>query len=217
MSVFDVRIPGLPVTVVQADGNDIVPVTVDQFRISVAETYDVIVQPTDDRAYAIFAEAEDRTGYARGALAPRAGMAAPIPAMDPRPLRTMADMGMAGMEAEPHTLAGAKQRRPVGAGRMAIDQIGVGGARDVEDVGRAHAHLAPREPILKRLGEALTLGVFDECAQRALVKIVIIALEFEIADDRVGVLVGPVRQHHHVIAVETLRVAPPGFDDDLAP
>ena len=65
-------------TVVQADGNDVVPVTVDEFRISVAETYDVIVQPTADRAFTIFAQAEDRTGYARGTLAPRAGMAAAI-------------------------------------------------------------------------------------------------------------------------------------------
>jgi CopA family copper-resistance protein len=98
MSIFDVRIDGLPITVVQADGNDVAPVTVDEFRISVAETYDVIVQPAGDRAYTIFAQAEDRTGYARGTLAPRAGMAAPIPPMDPRPLRTMTDMGMGGMQ-----------------------------------------------------------------------------------------------------------------------
>jgi len=98
MSIFDVRIDGLPMTFVQADGNDVAPVTVDEFRISVAETYDVIVQPASDRAYTIFAQAEDRTGYARGTLAPRAGMAAPIPPMDPRPLRTMTDMGMGGMQ-----------------------------------------------------------------------------------------------------------------------
>jgi FtsP/CotA-like multicopper oxidase with cupredoxin domain len=98
MSIFDVRIDGLPMTVVQADGNDVQPVTVDQFRISVAETYDVIVQPPADRAYTIFAQAEDRTGYARGTLAPRPGMSAAIPPTDPRPMRTMADMGMAGME-----------------------------------------------------------------------------------------------------------------------
>src|SRR5260370_3584234 len=97
MSIFDVRIDGLPMKVIQADGNDVVPVTVDQFRISVAETYDVIVQPKADRAYTIFAQAEDRSGYARGTLAPRPGMTAPIPPMDPRPLRTMADMGMGGM------------------------------------------------------------------------------------------------------------------------
>jgi FtsP/CotA-like multicopper oxidase with cupredoxin domain len=98
MSIFDVSIPGLPMTVVQADGNDVVPVTVDQFRISVAETYDVIVTPKEERAFAIFAQVEDRTGHARGTLAPQAGLAAAIPPFDPRPMRTMADMGMEGME-----------------------------------------------------------------------------------------------------------------------
>ena len=98
MSIFDVRINGLPMTVVQADGNDVAPVTVDEFRISVAETYDVIVRPTADRAYTIFAQAEDRTGFARGTLAPRPGMAAAIPPLDPRPMRTMADMGMGSMD-----------------------------------------------------------------------------------------------------------------------
>ena len=98
MSIFDVRIDGLPMTVVQADGNDVVPVTVDEFRISVAETYDVIVQPTAGRAYTIFAQAEDRTGYARGTLAPRPGIAAAIPPVNPRPMRTMTDMGMGGMD-----------------------------------------------------------------------------------------------------------------------
>jgi CopA family copper-resistance protein len=94
MTIFDVRIPGLPMTVVQTDGNDVEPVTVDEFRISVAETYDVIVQPGDAAAYTIFAQSEDRTGYARGTLAPRYGMTAAIPPMDRRPLRTMMDMGM---------------------------------------------------------------------------------------------------------------------------
>jgi CopA family copper-resistance protein len=97
MSIFDVRIPDLPMTIVQADGNDVVPVSVDEFRISVAETYDVVVQPKADRAYTIFVQAEDRSGYARGTLAPRLGMAGPIPPMDPRPMRTMTDMGMGGM------------------------------------------------------------------------------------------------------------------------
>ena len=95
MSIFDVRIPGLPMTVVQTDGNDVEPVTVDEFRISVAETYDVIVQPHDASAFTIFAQSEDRTGYARATLAPRSGMTAPVPPMDPRPLLTMVDMGMA--------------------------------------------------------------------------------------------------------------------------
>ena len=97
MTIFDVRIPDLAMTVIQADGNDVEPVTVDQFRISVAETYDVIVQPRSDRAFTIFAEAEDRGGFARGTLAPRPGLSAPVPTMDPRPLRTMTDMGMSGM------------------------------------------------------------------------------------------------------------------------
>ena len=99
MSIFDVRIDGLPMTVVQADGNDVEPVTVDEFRISVAETYDVIVQPKADRAYTIFVQSEDRSGYARGTLAPRPGMAAPDPADGSRArMRTMADMGMGSME-----------------------------------------------------------------------------------------------------------------------
>ncbi len=71
MTFFDVRIPGLPMTVVPADGNDVEPVAVDEFRMGVAETYDVIVQPKDNTAYTIFAQSKDRSGYARGTLAPR--------------------------------------------------------------------------------------------------------------------------------------------------
>ncbi len=101
MSIFDVRIPGLPMTVVQADGNDLEPVTIDEFRISVAETYDVVVTPQAARAYTIFAQSEDRTGYARGTLAPAPGMTAPVPPMDPRPQLTMVDMGMGAMNSMP--------------------------------------------------------------------------------------------------------------------
>ncbi len=93
-TLFNVRIPGLALTVVQADGQNVQPVTVDEFQIGPGETYDVIVEPRDDRAYTIFAESMDRSGYARGTLAPRAGMSAPIPALRKRPLRTMVDMGM---------------------------------------------------------------------------------------------------------------------------
>ena len=95
MSIFDVRVPGLSMTVVQTDGNDVEPVAVDEFRISVAETYDVIVQPQDASPFTIFAQSEDRSGYARATLAPRPGMSAPIPPMDPRPMLTMVDMGTA--------------------------------------------------------------------------------------------------------------------------
>ncbi len=94
MSIFDVRIPDLPMTIVQADGIDVRPVAVDEFRIGTAETYDVIVEPREDRAFTLFVQAEDRSGFARATLAPRAGMAAPVPPLDPRPMRTMADMGM---------------------------------------------------------------------------------------------------------------------------
>ena len=91
---FNVRIPGLPMTVVQADGQNVQPVSVDEFQIAIAETYDVIVQPKADQAYTVFAESMDRSGYARGTLAPRAGMAAAVPALRARPLRSMTDMGM---------------------------------------------------------------------------------------------------------------------------
>ncbi|KKN70908.1 hypothetical protein LCGC14_0425990 [marine sediment metagenome] len=94
MTYFDVRLPGLKMTVVQADGNNVQPVQVDELRIGVAETYDVIVQPKDDKAYTLFAESMGRSGYARGTLAPRAGMQGAIPALRPAPLLTMADMGM---------------------------------------------------------------------------------------------------------------------------
>lgn len=99
MSFFDVRIPGLEMMVVQADGNDVQPFSVDEFRIGTAETYDVIVRPKDDQACTIFAQAMDRSGYARGMLPPRSGMMGPLPAMDARPVRTMTVMGMqAGMD-----------------------------------------------------------------------------------------------------------------------
>jgi CopA family copper-resistance protein len=98
MTFFDVRIPGLKMTVVQADGNDVQPVTVDEFRLGIAETYDVIVQPASNAAYTIFAQSEDRSGFARGTLAPTMGMTAAVPPMDPFPMRTMTDMGMGHMK-----------------------------------------------------------------------------------------------------------------------
>ena len=94
MTYFDVRIPGLKMTVVAADGQYVKPVAVDEFRIAVAETYDVIVEPAADEAYTIFAQSMDRTGYARGTLAVREGARAPVPALDPRPILAMEDMGM---------------------------------------------------------------------------------------------------------------------------
>ncbi|MFK3890758.1 copper resistance system multicopper oxidase [Sphingomonas sp. NPDC079357] len=94
MTTFNVRIPGLPLTVVQADGQNVRPVMVEEFQIGVAETYDVIVTPPDDRAYTLVGEAIDRSGMARATLAPRAGMTAEVPPLRERPLATMKDMGM---------------------------------------------------------------------------------------------------------------------------
>lgn len=101
MTFFDVRIPGLKMTVVGADGLPVHRVTVDEFRIAVAETLDVLVEPAD-QPYTVFAQAMDRGGYARATLSPRPGLSAPVPALDPRALLSMADMGHAGMPAVHH-------------------------------------------------------------------------------------------------------------------
>ena len=94
MSFFDVRVPGLKLQVIAADGQDIAPVSVDELRIAAGEVYDIIVQPAEDRAYTLFAQSIDRSGFARGTLAPRPGMQAEVPRMDARALLTMDDMGM---------------------------------------------------------------------------------------------------------------------------
>lgn len=98
MTTFNVRIPGLKLTIVQADGLNVRPVAVDEFQIGVAETYDVIVEPADERAYTMVAESVDRSGMAVATLAPRLGMAAEVPPLRQRPLATMQDMGMGGMD-----------------------------------------------------------------------------------------------------------------------
>ncbi|MGW8204561.1 copper resistance system multicopper oxidase (plasmid) [Sphingomonas bisphenolicum] len=100
MTNFNVRLPGLPMTVVQCDGQHVQPVDTDEFQIGIAETYDVIVQPTEAKPYGLIAEAIDRSGLVRATLAPQMGMVAPIPALRQRPLLTMKDMGMdmAGMD-----------------------------------------------------------------------------------------------------------------------
>ncbi|WP_226668649.1 copper resistance system multicopper oxidase [Microbulbifer aggregans] len=94
MSIFDIRIPGLKMTVVASDGQNIEPVSVDEFRIGVAETYDVVVEPADDRAYTLFAQTIDRSGYACGTLTPHQELRAEVPSMDYAPVLTHRDMGM---------------------------------------------------------------------------------------------------------------------------
>jgi len=104
MTFFDVRIPGLKMTVVASDGQLVEPVSVDEFRIGVAETYDVIVEPKDDTAYTLFAQALDRTGYARGTLTPDPELQASVPDMDALPILSHTDMGMdmSGMDHGAH-------------------------------------------------------------------------------------------------------------------
>jgi CopA family copper-resistance protein len=117
-TVFDVRIPGLKMTVVAADGQNVRPVEVDEFQIGNAETYDVIVQPTEDKAFTLVAEAVDRSGMGRATLAPRAGMTAPTPPLRERPLATMRDMGMdmsaMNMSGMGHDMAGMAAAPPPG-------------------------------------------------------------------------------------------------------
>ena len=133
MSFFDVRIPGLKMTVVAADGQNVEPVSVDEFRIGVAETYDVIVEPKDDRAYCLFAQALDRTGYARGTLTPDPNLTADVPSFDPYPILTMQDMGMkmdmgnmaGGMGSMGDQSADMSQMKP--ATGMAKTQTGMAG------------------------------------------------------------------------------------------
>jgi CopA family copper-resistance protein len=121
MSYFDVRIPGLKMTVVAADGQYVHPVTVDEFRIATAETYDVIVEPSGQDAYSIFAQALDRTGYAAGTLAVRSGLRAAVPELDTRVMLTMADMGHGGMD---HAAMGHAMGAPAAPAKAADPHAG---------------------------------------------------------------------------------------------
>ncbi|MBE1160853.1 copper resistance system multicopper oxidase [Dyella acidiphila] len=125
MTIFDLRIPGLKLSVISADGQDVEPVQVDEVRIMPAETYDLIVTPQEDRAYTLFAQSIDRSGYARGTLAPRPGMEAEVPAMDPRVWLDMQDM-MGGMSSAPpaghamHEMAGMQDMPGMDGSDMAM-------------------------------------------------------------------------------------------------
>ncbi len=98
MTHFDMRIPGLTMTVVAVDGQNVHPVSIEEFRIAPAETFDVIVTPSGQDAFTIFAQDIGRTGYVSGTLAVREGLRAPVPPVDPRPILSMADMGHGGMD-----------------------------------------------------------------------------------------------------------------------
>ena len=112
MTLFDVRIPGLKMTVVATDGQNIEPITIDEFRIGVAETYDVVVEPSDDSAYTVFAQSIDRTGFTRGTLTPDVSLSADVPKVDIAPVLAHRDMGM-GMDHSMHGMVGmAKMDHP---------------------------------------------------------------------------------------------------------
>jgi CopA family copper-resistance protein len=127
MTHFDVRIPGLKMTVVAADGLPVRPVTVDEFRIATAETFDVIVEPSGADAFTIFAQDLGRTGYASGTLAVREGQRAPVPPLDPRPILSMADMGHGGMDHSAHGSAATPDTDHAGHDMAAMNHATHGG------------------------------------------------------------------------------------------
>ena len=129
-SIFDVRVPGLEMDVVQVSGQNVEPVTTDEFRIGTAERVDVIVEPTQDRAYTVFAESIDRSHYARGTLAPREGMEGPVPEQRERPTLTMDAMGMGGMGEE--GMDGMGDGSMEGMGQGGTDQGNLTGGMDGE-------------------------------------------------------------------------------------
>jgi CopA family copper-resistance protein len=141
MSYFDVRIPGLKMTVVAADGQYVHPITVDEFRIATAETFDVIVEPSGREAFTIFAQSNDRTGFAAGTLAAREGLRAPVPDLDPRPMLTMADMGHGG---NGHDMSAMGAQPPAAAPPTAPDPQGGHTAAPAAAPADPHAgHTAP--------------------------------------------------------------------------
>jgi CopA family copper-resistance protein len=160
MTIFDVRIPGLPMTVVQADGQNVQPVDTGELQIGVAETYDVIVQPPADKAdqaFTLMCESIDRSGYARATLAPGPGMSAPIPPRRPRPTLTMKDMGMA------HDMAGMSGMDHSKMDHSTMDHSGMAGG---EMKMQKHTHesgvgvQSPAMMTTNRLGEP-GLGLED--------------------------------------------------------
>ncbi|MFJ5930627.1 copper resistance system multicopper oxidase [Sphingomonas sp. TX0543] len=145
MTTFNVRIPGLRLTIVQADGQNVMPVEVEEFQIGVAETYDAIVTPTEDKAFTLVGEAVDRSGMARATLAPRAGMAAEVPPLRKRPLATMKDMGMGDM-----SMGGMQGMDMSGGGMAGMDMSG-GAMRGVDST-------AEKNPSAKLATTAIAAG-----------------------------------------------------------
>ena len=142
--VFDVRIPGLKMTVVAADGQDVRAVEVDEFQIGNAETYDVIVQPTEDKAFTIVSEAVDRSGMGRATLAPRAGMTAPVPPLRSRPLATMKDMGMDMSSMKGMNMGGSGAMAGMDHGAAGHDMAAMPGMAGMSGMAAAPGMAAPK-------------------------------------------------------------------------
>ncbi|HXH01344.1 MAG TPA: copper resistance system multicopper oxidase [Xanthomonadaceae bacterium] len=143
MTHFDVRIPGLKMTVVAADGQYVHPVTVDEFRIATAEVFDVIVEPSGQDAFTIFAQDMGRTGHVSGTLAVREGLRAPVPALDPRPILTMADMGHGGMGHGGHDMSSKPNAPMAGMDHSKMDMSGASG----NDHSRHNMSSTSKEPM----------------------------------------------------------------------
>lgn len=139
MTNFNVRIPGLKLSVVQADGLAVRPVTVDELQIAVAETYDLIVEP-EDRAYTFVGEAVDRSGMARATLAPRPGLVAPVPPLRRRPLVSHRDMGM---DHGPAPVQGGMDHGAMDHGAMNHGATAASGHAGMAHGGQAMAGMAP--------------------------------------------------------------------------
>ena len=140
MTIFNFRIPGLPMTVVAADGLNVRPVETDEFQIGVAETYDVIVEPKRARAFPIVAESIDRSGQVVATFAPEPDMRATAPLLRDRPTLTHKDMGMAAMAGMNHggmdhgaMASGSKAAGPNVQGSMDHAAMGHGTSADTND------------------------------------------------------------------------------------
>ncbi|MFK8021828.1 MAG: copper resistance system multicopper oxidase [Pseudomonadales bacterium] len=140
MTIFNVRIPGLPMTVVQADGLNVQPIETDEFQIGTAETFDVVVQPTANQAFTLMAESNDRSGYARATLTPEVGLVASVPALRSRPTLTMKDMAMDHGEMSPDNME--MDHSKMNHANMDHAKMGhsMGGMREEKKMRQAHDH-----------------------------------------------------------------------------
>lgn len=221
---FDVRIPGLPMTVIQTDGVDVEPIETDEFRVAVAETVDVLVEPTH-RAHTIFAEAMDRSGFACGLLASEPGATALIPERRKRPLLTMDDMGMdhgsgghgghgapsapsghgAGATSKTHAPAGAVTA-PSSADRHAGHTSGATPSKAAGEASAHAAHGASETPVAECAAAVAVIGRHERKGHGAGNSMVAEVARSRVAEPGVGLRDAPWR----VLTYSQLRRAHAG-------